>query len=516
MTTPEMRVLLVEDNPTDAHLVHAFLQRPESEFVARRDAGTLAAALEILRTERDDFDVVLLDLMLPDARELEALDAVRAEAPRMPIVVITVTDEKELGQRAVQRGAQDYLVKAHISPEVLFRSLRYALERHRRKAAEEALLRAQKMEAIGQLAGGVAHEFNNLLHTIRGTAELVMADLPQDDALRRDLEDIERATDRAAGLTRQLLAFSRKQRLRPEVVDLNDVVRELDERLRSATGEDVELVTRLEPELGRVRVDRGAMEQVVTNLALNARDAMPEGGTLSITTANTEADDPGGAGARRFVELAVADTGVGMDEAIRTRIFEPFFTTRSPGSGTGLGLAVVHGIVQASGGSISVTSEPGLGTTVAVRLPRVDETPEEVREIAAPETLPATILIVEDEHAVRKVASRILRRDGYKVLEAAGPGEATATARSFDGTIHLLLTDVVMPGGSGPSLAETLLRSRPDMKVMFMSGYTRELLPMDPTDAQEVVLLEKPFEAADLVETVRRVLGEQDRSLLDR
>lgn len=501
----QIRVLLIEDNPGDAHLVRAFLERAESEFAAAEEAATLAGAIAALRASA--FDLVLLDLGLPDARDLDALEAIYSETPDIPIVVITIKGAEALGRRAVEKGAQDYLVKPQISPETLFRSLRYALERHRRREAEEALLRAQKMNAVGQLAGGVAHEFNNLLLAIRASAELALVELPPDHAARRDLTEIERATDRAADLTRQLLAFSRKQPLQLEILDLNGVILGMDELLLPAVGEHTEVVTRLEPELGRVRADRDSMQQVIMTLALNARDAMPEGGTLTISTRNIPGQGAADDLPHGMVELSVADTGTGMDQETLGRIFEPFFTTRPQGSGTGLGLSAVHGIVQQSGGEIAVKSARGEGTTFAIRLPRVEAEPETPPALDSSGSHSGTILLVDDEDVIRNVAARILRRGGYEVMEAGSAADAIALASGLENPIHLLLTDVVMPGASGPELADELVASRPDMKVVFMSGYAREHLPMDSPAAERIILVEKPFSGADLLRAVGRALA---------
>lgn len=506
MTPPEVRVLLVEDNPGEALLVRAFFERADSEFTAAAEAASLAEAIGALRSR--EFDLVLLDLGLPDARDLEALEAVCSEAPKIPIVVITIKEDEALGRLAVEKGAQDYLTKTRLTPEELFRSLRYALDRQQRKVVEEALWRAQKMDAVGHLAGGVAHEFNNLLLAIKASAELVRTDLPPDDPMREDLAEIERATDRAARLTRQLLAFGRKQPLQPEILDLNEVILGMDALLRPAIGEDIEVVTRLEPDLGRVRADRSSIEQVVMNLALNARDAMPDGGIMTISTRNASAQGPAGDLPDGTVELAVTDTGTGMDQETLGRVFEPFFTTKPQGRGTGLGLAAVHGIVQQSGGDIAVKSTLGEGATFAIRLRRVEDEPEAPRESGPPTTTSGTILLVDDEEVVRNVAARMLRRRGYEVMEAGSAAEAIAVADGFASTIHLLLTDVVMPGGSGPELAEELRASRPGMKIVFMSGYTREHLPIGRVEGSSAALLEKPFAGADLLRRVEDVLTE--------
>ena len=377
---------------------------------------------------------------------------------------------------------------------------------------QHQLTQAQKMEAVGQLAGGIAHDFNNLLTVITGRSELALARLPPGDALRREIELISTTAERAADLTRQLLAFSRKQMIQLRVVDLNAVVGGMASMLTRLIGETIELVTVPGPALGRVKADPGQIEQVIMNLAVNARDAMPGGGRLTIQTANRELD---AASAARLdarpgpcVMLAVTDTGIGMDAETRARIFEPFFTTKDVGKGTGLGLSTVDGIVSQHGGCLDVGSEPGRGTTFRMYLPRLDDT-----QAAAPspkrEEAPRgqeTILLVEDDDAVRDLAREVLAGLGYTVLHASRPGEALAAAERHSGTIHLLLTDVVMPEMSGRALAHHLLRLRPGMGVLFMSGYTDTALGQHGILDAGTVLLHKPFTPVALARKVRAVL----------
>ena len=396
-----------------------------------------------------------------------------------------------------------------------------------RKQAEEALrlsqqqfLQAQKMEAVGRLAGGVAHDFNNLLTAIRGNAELLLLDIPADDTRREDVEEIRRAAERAAALTRQLLAFSRRQVLQPRVLDLNAVVREMERMLRRLIGEDVELVTRLEATHGEVRADPGQLEQVLLNLAVNARDAMPGGGTLTVDTRAAELEEelkrnypyviPG-----RYVMLSVSDTGHGMDRETRERAFEPFFTTKPAGRGTGLGLSTVYGIVKQSGGFIWIDSEAGRGTTVRIYLPPVDE-PARQAAPPAPEAVPTggaeTVLLAEDEETVRRLARRVLERGGYTVLEASDGEEALRVAESYRGPIHLLVTDVVMPRLGGRDLAARLLARRPGLRVLYVSGYTEEAVQRHGVLDPGTGFVEKPFTADLLAERVRRALDEPPSS----
>jgi PAS domain S-box-containing protein len=378
---------------------------------------------------------------------------------------------------------------------------------------QQQLLQSQKMEAVGRLAGGIAHDFNNLLTVITSYSELLLEDLQTDDPKRGDVEQVRKAADGAAALTRQLLAFSRQQVVELRVVSVNAVVDGLQKILRRVLGEDVALATSPAPELGAVRADVGQLEQVLMNLAVNARDAMPTGGKLTIETGNIDHDPEfargqGAAAVRQFVMLAVTDTGVGMDEATKARIFEPFFTTKAPGKGTGLGLATVYGIVQQSGGFIWVYSEPGRGTTFKIYLPRVDAAAEGVAAAALPPVAGGTetVLLAEDAAAVRAVGKQVLERQGYTVLEAPDGEVALHLAQRHSGPIHLLLTDVVMPGMSGRQLADQLARTRPDTRVLFASGYTDDAVVRHGVLEEGTPYLQKPFTPESLARKVREVL----------
>jgi CheY-like chemotaxis protein len=371
------------------------------------------------------------------------------------------------------------------------------------------------MEAVGRLAAGVAHDFNNLLTVVIGYSDLLLQRLSADDRMRPRMEEIKKAGDRAAYLTRQLLAFSRKQVLQPQILDLNSLVMNVDQMLRRVIGEDIELVTHLPPGLGRVKADPGQIEQVIMNLAVNARDAMPQGGQLTLEAANVELDStyarshesvlPG-----HYVMLAMTDTGTGMDAETQAHIFEPFFTTKEPGKGTGLGLSTVYGIVKQSGGNIWVYSEPGKGTTFKVYLPRVDQAVEPTApgESAAGELSRGseTILLVEDEKAVRSLAREILESKGYQVLETDGAMKALEVGEGYKEHIHLLLTDVVMPQMGGRELAEHLAASHPETKVLYMSGYADNAVVQHRLLGPGTALLQKPFTAQALSRKLREVL----------
>jgi two-component system cell cycle sensor histidine kinase/response regulator CckA len=382
-----------------------------------------------------------------------------------------------------------------------------------RQTLEEQLRQSQKMEAVGQLAGGVAHDFNNVLSVVLGYGEMLLGQTEPGDPMHADVEEICKAAKRAADLTRQLLMFSRQQVLEPKVLDLNEVLAGMDRMLRRVLGADVDLVSRPALALGRVRVDPGSMEQVVMNLVVNARDAMPTGGMLTMETSNILLDEEY---ARDHIEvkagphvmLAVSDTGIGMDRATQARIFEPFFTTKDKSKGTGLGLSTVFGIVKQASGSVWVYSEPGKGTTFKVFLPRVDAEVDVLGTRPAPDTVGGseTVLLVEDDDQVRAVARGILRKKGYIVLEARNAGEALLHAETHPARIDLLLTDVVMPQMSGPQLAIRLTSIRPEIAVLCMSGYTDDSVVRHGVLESQIAYLQKPITSETLTSKVRTVL----------
>src|SRR3989440_3239507 len=390
-----------------------------------------------------------------------------------------------------------------------------ATEITERKRLEEQLLQSQKMEAVGQLAGGVAHDFNNILTAIVGYADLLAAEFTGTNSRHlEDLEEIRKAARRAAALTRQLLAFSRKQVLEPRIIDMNGVVMNLEKMLRSLISENISLQTHLATDLAAARADPNQLEQVIMNLAINARDAMPEGGSLTVETGNATLDEdyaaqhvsvlPG-----EYVMLAVTDTGCGMDEHTKARIFEPFFTTKAPGRGTGLGLSTVYGIVKQSGGNIWLYSEPNKGTTFKVYLPAVHAAPEDIGKLAPPELVQrggGTVLLVEDDDQLRPLAHRALAGQGYTVLEAEPVPTARGIARRHKGVIDLLLTDVIMPDTNGRKLADALRASRPGLRVLFMSGYPDGAIGSQGVLDHGVAYLAKPFSTEGIIRKVREVL----------
>ncbi len=382
-----------------------------------------------------------------------------------------------------------------------------------RRRLEDQFRQSQKMDAIGQLAGGVAHDFNNLLTIINGYGNMISEEVPENSPVRQFAQEICYAGERAASLTRQLLAFSRKQVLEPKVLSLNTIVADTERMLRRLIGEDIAIVVVAAPALGQVKADPGQIEQVILNLAINARDAMPQGGRLTIETANTELS---GTYTQAFPELkpgpyvmiAFTDTGTGMDEVTKARIFEPFFTTKEPGKGTGLGLATVFGIIKQSTGHVAVSSEVGLGTTFKIYLPRIHELDPASARISrqAADQGTETILLAEDEPALRALARHVLKLHGYTVLEAGSGEKSLRIAEEHPGTIHLLVTDVVMPGMSGRQLAERLAVVRPSMKVLYLSGYTDDAVVRHGVMQAETAFLQKPFTPVALAQKVWEVL----------
>ncbi|HEV2490337.1 MAG TPA: PAS domain S-box protein [Candidatus Acidoferrales bacterium] len=388
-----------------------------------------------------------------------------------------------------------------------------------RKQLEQQLFLSQKLEAVGRLSGGIAHDFNNLLGVIIGYSQVLQQLVGKNDELREPVDEILKAGERAASLTKQLLAFSRKQALEPTVLDLNAVVSEVDKMLRRLIGENIELKINLDPQLGSVKADRSQIEQVILNLAVNSRDAMPDGGKLTIETSNAvlgQADCeryqyviPG-----KYILLSVRDNGCGMDEETQSHMFEPFFTTKESGKGTGLGLATVYGVIKQSGGFIWVESSPGNGALFKIYLPQVEEAPEIQHKVESSPSLSLatqTILLVEDEQSLRKLTHKILADVGYEVLEAKDASQALEVAGEMQSEIHLLLTDIIMPGLSGRALAQRLCPVRPQMKVLYMSGYTDgEIAPKGVLDPS-MVILRKPFKSEELMRTVRQVLASAEK-----
>jgi len=409
---------------------------------------------------------------------------------------------------AVEIAASPFTYHGFTAMQVVLRNI------SERKQLEEHLRQSQKMEAVGQLAGGVAHDFNNMLTIIAGHSDLLVETMSLGEDQRQSMEQIRLAAKRAANLTTKLLAFSRRQMLRPKVLDLNAVVASMEQMLRPLLGANIDMVTLLDPLLAHVKADPSQIEQVIINLAMNAQDAMPQGGRLTLETHNVELDKAQAqqqfeAQVGQHVMLRVSDTGTGMDANTRARIFEPFFTTKPKDKGTGLGLSTVYGIVKQSGGFINVESVPGQGATFKVYLPRVEAPLDTDQSETPPTSIPhgsETVLIAEDEPGVLTLVCETLRTHGYTVLEARNGKEALAISQRYQGPIHLLLTDVVMPQMNGREVSERLLVTRPDVKVLYMSGYTDDAVLRHGVVANGVDFLPKPFTAGAVASTVRKML----------
>jgi two-component system, cell cycle sensor histidine kinase and response regulator CckA len=510
-----LRVLVIDDNRADAELCLWELEK-EGLGVWADVAQTREEFLAFVRTR--EYDIVLSDFNLRDWNALDAIQMLRNEGKDIPFVLVTGSLGDEAAVECVKKGISDYVLKDRMArlPVAIQRALQEKAERMERSRLEEQLQQAQKMEAVGRLAGGVAHDFNNLLTVINGYSQLILDRLPADDPMRTHASQIKNAGDRAASLTRQLLAFSRKQVLAPQVLDMNRVVAGIDKMLRRLIGEDIELATVCHPHLSRVKADPGQIEQVIMNLAVNARDAMPQGGRLTIETDNVDLDTnyPGqrtvivpGA----YVMLAVSDTGTGMSPETKSRIFEPFFTTKEQGKGTGLGLATVYGIVKQSGGYIWVYSEPGKGTTFKIYLPHAEGVAEEAKEVEERSRAAGgseTVLVVEDNEAVLSFVRGVLKARGYTLLEASGSEEALKVMESYSEPIHLLLTDVVMARMSGPELAAKLAPLHPEARVLYMSGYTDDAIVHHGVLDAGTYFLQKPFISETLTRKIREVLDQ--------
>jgi two-component system, cell cycle sensor histidine kinase and response regulator CckA len=516
------RLLLVEDDEEDYLLTKKLLRDGGPASLQVHWVKSYDRALEELRTP---YNVCLVDYGLGARDGLTLIAQAIADGFRGPMILLTGQGDHGLDVEAMRAGAADYLVKGQTTPQLMERVIRHAIDRKDAEAAlqvsEARLRQAQKMEAIGRLAGGVAHDFNNLLSVILGHSELLTDGLAPGDPLRGELEAIHEAGLRAADLTRHLLAFSRQQVLKPRALDLNLIVAEMQKMLRRLIGEDVELKSLAASALPQIVADAGQLEQVVMNLVLNARDAMPGGGTLTIETAALELgekDDspPLDAKPGPYVMLAVSDTGTGMDKATQARIFEPFFSTKEAGQGTGLGLATVFGIVKQSDGMIEVHSECGKGTTFRLYFPA---TTAGTVQSSLPPPPPChtqssgneTILLVEDEPLLRALGCKILRKRGYIVLDAQDGVDALRLAEEHGGTIDLLLTDVVMPRMGGRPLAEQLLLLRPDVKVLYMSGYTDDVVVRNGLVDATLSFIQKPVSPEALARKVREVLDSARR-----
>jgi two-component system cell cycle sensor histidine kinase/response regulator CckA len=453
---------------------------------------------------------------------LAALRLIKSQKPELPVIVISGRIKDAELPAVLKAGAADHLTRrslARLNPAVE-RELRASRLRREGQRLEEQFRQAQKMEAVGRLAGGVAHDFNNLLTVITGYSDMLLGGIDLSDTQRLALQEIRRAAERGGALTHQLLAFSRKQPLEAHTVHLNELVVQLEKMLHRLIGEDVELVTIAAASQDSVLADPGRLEQVIMNLAVNARDAMPNGGTLSLETGTVHLDESFsarelGVNPGRYVTLSITDTGLGMSEETQSHLFEPFFTTKQAGRGTGLGLATAYGIVRQSGGAISVMSELGHGTTVRIFLPQAVEKIEAEaarRQPAPPSTGAETVLVVEDEARVRKLMVEVLAARGYRVLEAARGSEALRLVKEHRGPIHIALVDVVMPEMSGPELIREVAGLRPKMRVLYISGYTEEAIVHHHIPESGIEFLQKPFLPDALARKVRDILDTRANS----
>jgi signal transduction histidine kinase len=508
-----IKVLLVEDNPDDAEMVLRELTRAGFEITSQR-VDTEAAYLASLD---GGWDLILSDQTMPEFNGLRALELLKKRGLEVPFIIASGTISEEIAVEAMKLGAADYLFKdrlARLGPSV-HQALAQVRLRKERRRLEENLIEAQKMEVIGQLAGGVAHDFNNILAVIMGYSDLMMDKLSPDNLLLKDVQTIRHAAQRAIGLTRQLLVFSRKQTVQPVVLDINEVVADMKKMLGRLIDENVELIFVFGTQIGRIKADSGYVGQVLMNLVVNARDAMPNGGKITVETANVALGEeyarahPGGRPGD-FVMLSVGDTGTGMTEEVKGRMFEAFFTTKPKGKGTGLGLATCQTIVQQSGGQIDVSSELGKGTTFRVYFPRVEQAITSTDTAFRRRPMPhgtETVMLVEDEPAVRHLAVNILRSLGYEVLSASNGQDGLHVAQNHKGKpIRLVISDVIMPLMGGKVMAEWLKATFPDLKVLFTSGYTDDAIAQQGVLDAGVEFLPKPYTPSSLAHKVREML----------
>lgn len=517
-----IKFLIIEDLPTDAELNEREVRRilPCSEFLCVETRDDFLAALDSFRP-----DFILSDFKLPQFDGMSALKLAQERVPEIPFIIITGSMNEDTAVECMKAGAWDYVIKEHIKrlgPAVLscLEKKRNLAERLKAEKEQEKLqaqlIQSQKMESVGRLAGGVAHDFNNMLMVILGHADMILDQMDQSHPFYPDLQEIHSAAERSADLTRNLLAFARKQTIAPKVIDVNETLDGVFNMLRRLIGEDIELIWRPGSDVWPVRMDPSQLNQILANLSVNARDAISSVGQITIETDSETfdaawcADHPGYISGD-FVKIAVSDTGCGMDEQIKTNLFEPFFTTKEVGKGTGLGLATVYGIVKQNNGFIVVRSEPGQGSTFSIYLPRHAAKAVQVR--AEEHVEPAvrgheTILLVEDEPAILKLTVKMLERQGYSVLSAVTPGEAIRVATEHAGDIHLLITDVVMPEMNGRDLAKNLLSIFPKIKRLYMSGYTAEIIAHQGVLDEGVHFIQKPFSKNELAAKVRRALEE--------
>lgn len=510
-----IQILIVEDNPNDVELLVRELRRSGFNFEWQR----VDTEVEYLAKLNPGIDLILSDYDMPEFSGLRALELLKQRpALEAPFIIVSGTIGEEMAVVAMQQGAADYLLKdrmVRLGPAV--RNAFQKVEEYReRKRLEARFIEAQKMEVVGHLAGGVAHDFNNVLAVIMGYSDLISQDLNRDHVLYKYNEEVRHAAKRAAGLTRQLLIFSRKQAVQAEVLDLNEVVVDMEKMLRRLIDENIEMTIVCDPHIGPIKSDPGYIWQMLMNLVVNARDAMPNGGKLTIATSKVTLDEAytqthPGTTAGEYVMLSMADTGAGMTDEVKAHIFEAFFTTKPVGKGTGLGLVTCQTIIRQCGGHIDVSSELGQGTTFQVYFPQIGQpitvALNSTRKLEPVRGGAETLLVVEDEPSVRHLAQGILQAQGYKVLTAPNGQDALRVAQErHNPPISLVVTDVVMPRMSGKVMAEWLKDLYPDLKILFTSGYTEDAIAHYGVLDAGVEFLPKPYSPASLTRKVRELL----------
>lgn len=516
-----LKILHVEDDLHDLALVRSILE-----------AGGVPCAIKPVQTrnafvaelEGGKFDLILSDFSMPGFDGASAAELARTRWPAIPFVFVSGTLGEEQAIEMLKAGATDYVLKGNLSRLVpaVSRAMRDVKNRENRQQLEEQVIEGQKMEVIGQLAAGIAHDFNNMLAVIRGHIELMTEKLGTNAELRTHAEEIRHAADRAVGLTRQLLIFSRNESVEPVVLEFDEVVREMEKMLGRLISEDIEMTIMHGAPAGRIKADSGYIGQVLMNLVVNARDAMPTGGKLSIATGNVSLDaaqirNHPEATAGDYVMLQVSDTGTGMTDEVKARLFEAFFTTKPKGVGTGLGLSTCQSIVRQSGGHIELQSELGRGTTFKVYFPRVEQALKIKEVTKSPWPLPGgneTLLVVEDDSSVRRLAQTVLEARGYKVLSAGNGQEGLRVAREHHGApISLVISDLIMPVMGGKIMAEWLKTIFPDLKVLFTSGYTDEVIKRNGAFETGTDFLPKPYTPKTLTAKVREILDARQTTM---
>jgi signal transduction histidine kinase len=515
-----LNILHLEDDPNDAALVKSAL---ESEGIACETTCVDNRDDFVAVLEHGGIDLIFSDFSMPAFDGLSATQIAQARWPELPVILVSGTLGEERAIDALKSGVTDYVLKerlVRLAPAVR-RAMQEVTERAKRKRLETQLMDAQKMEALGHLAGGVAHDFNNILAVIMGYSDILIADLDPKNPLRNHAEQIQHAAQQAAGLTRQLLVFSRKQTVQSIVLDLNNVMADLTQMLRRIINENIEMTIVPGKEIGRVKADAGYVGQVLMNLVVNARDAMPEGGKLSIATSNVTLDETyarthAGVTPGDYVMLSVSDTGMGMTDEVKANLFKAFFTTKLSGKGTGLGLATCQTIVKQCGGHIGLYSEPGRGATFKIYFPRVGQPLDVAARTVPTGPIPRgteTVLLVEDDSALRHLACGILAAQGYEVLMATNGQDALRVAHDHTGPpIQLVVTDVIMPLMGGKAMADWLKITYTDLKILFTSGYTDDAIAQQGVLEPGVAFLSKPYSPAKLACRVRQMLDNQTDS----